>query len=203
MRTLIVTGGIATGQSAFCRALLRISAAEVRIFDCDQCVHALLTTESIIARVAEVFGAIVLDQRGQIDRSKLRDSAFSDASLKSLLEGIIHPEVRRFCRSARNEALASSDVSLFVADVPLFYENGFPIEYDKTVVVATTRATQLKRLLHRSPLDRRTAEHIIDAQLPIGRKVELADIVMWNGGELSSMERQIEYLLKWMELPSN
>ncbi|MDA0813187.1 MAG: dephospho-CoA kinase [Verrucomicrobia bacterium] len=203
MITLVVTGGIATGKSAFCRALLRISAGSSRLFDCDQCVHGLLTTEPIIARLTEVFGENVLDQRGQIDRVKLRDIVFSDASLKSLLEGIIHPEVRRFCRSARNEALASSDVSLFVADVPLFYENGFPIENDMTVVVATTRTTQLKRLLNRSPLDSKTAEHIIDAQLPISRKVELADIVMWNGGELSSMDRQIEYFLKWMELPSN
>ncbi|MEZ5325415.1 MAG: dephospho-CoA kinase [Verrucomicrobiales bacterium] len=203
MRSIVVTGGIATGKSSFCAALVRLCAARIEVFDCDQCVHALLTTETIIARVVKVFGESVLDQRGQIDRPKLRSIVFSDASLKSLLEGILHPEVRRFCRSARDEALASAEVTLFIADVPLFFENGFPVEHDKTVVVATTRMTQLKRLLNRSPLNREAAENIIDAQLPINRKVELADIVMWNGGEPSSLERQIKYLLKWMELPSN
>lgn len=202
MRTIVVTGGIATGKSAFGRLLLQRCTAEIRQFDADQCVHGLLTTPAIVAKVSEVFGEIVLDKRGQIDRSKLRDIVFSDSSQKSLLEGIIHPEVRRICRSSRTEAMASTDVKLFVADIPLFFENGFPIEYDKTVVVATTRETQLHRLLKRSPLDAKTANLIIDSQMPVSQKLSLADIVIWNGGALASLERQTEYLLKWMELPT-
>lgn len=204
MKTIVVTGGIATGKSSFCTALLNRCPFVVKHFDCDRCVHGLLTTEPIIAKLTEVFGEAILDKRGQIDRPKLRNIVFKDSSRKSLLEGILHPEVRRICRSVHSEALASSDVSLFMVDVPLFYENGFPVDHDKTLVVATTRTTQLSRLLKRSPLDQITAEQIIDSQLPISRKIKLADVVIWNGGKLSSLERQVEYFLQWMELlPSN
>jgi dephospho-CoA kinase len=198
--TIVVTGGIATGKSSFCRLLIDECAKKHRLFDSDQCVHGLLTTPAIIAKITEVFGELVLDEKGQIDRSKLREIVFNDSSCKKLLEGILHPEVRRICLSARIEALTSKDVELFVADVPLYYENGFPIENDKTVLVATTRETQLKRLLKRSPLDLKTANQIIDSQMPVSQKLKLADVVVWNGGTLTTLQRQTEYLLKWIEL---
>ena len=200
MDTLIVTGGIATGKSTFCKELVR-RRPDITVFDCDECVHVLLTTDPIIANVTAVFGEFVLDESGQIDRAKLRGLVFSDFSRKTALEEILHPEVRRLCRSARDEALELG--SLFIADVPLFFENDFPLDHDKTLVVATTRATQLQRLLQRGKIAPGIAAQIIDAQLPISQKVALADVVIWNGGRRSSLEQQTEYFLQWMQLPSN
>lgn len=35
MKTLIVTGGIATGKSTFIRLLMKAGGARLRLFDCD------------------------------------------------------------------------------------------------------------------------------------------------------------------------
>lgn len=169
------------------------------LFDCDKCVHELLTTPLIVARITEVFGDEFLDTGGRIDRAKLGGHVFTDSSGRAALEGILHPEVRRLCHSARDKALKSDDYRLFIADVPLFFENGFPLDHDSTLVVATTRATQLQRLLKRSRIEPELAEAIIDAQLPISSKISPADVVIWNGGGISSLTRQIELFLRWMQ----
>ena len=172
------------------------------LFDCDASVHELLTTPAVVARVSQVFGDSILDKSGRIDRAKLREIVFKDSSFKAALEGILHPEVRRLCHAARKEAENQPQVSVFLADVPLFFENGFPLEHDKKLVVATTRAVQFQRLQNRSRLDPEQANRIIDAQIPINQKIVLADLVVWNGGSTSSLQRQIEYLKTWMLQPS-
>ena len=201
MKTVVVTGGIATGKTTCCDAIVE-TVPDAVLFDSDRTVHALLTRPDIIATVRKLFGESVLDKSGQIDRSRLREQVFEHAALKHALEELLHPEVRRLCLEAQLQALADPRLAVFVADVPLFFENQFPIKYDYILTVATTRNTQLARLLKRSPhLDHRTAEKIIDAQLPISKKVAVSDIVIWNGGAPASMKRQLELFLQWMDLP--
>jgi dephospho-CoA kinase len=173
------------------------------LFDCDQSVHALLTTEPIIASVLELFGESVLDKSGQIDRSQLREKVFQHLSLRRALEELLHPEVRRLCREAQLQAQQDPRLTVFVADVPLFFENQFPLMHDYALTVATTRNTQMARLLRRSPqVGHSAAEKIIDAQLPISKKIAATDIVIWNGGSPASMKRQLNLFLQWIDLPS-
>ena len=200
MIALVVTGGIATGKSTFCREL-RTAVADSILFDCDRSVHALLTTPDIIAKVKKLFGESVLDESGEIDRSQLRDQVFKHLTLKRALEQLLHPEVRRLCNEARLQALEHLNLRIFVADVPLFFENHFPMKHDFVLTVATTQNTQMARLLRRSPhLSQCAAEKIIDAQLPISKKVAASDFVIWNDGAPASMKRQLELFLLWMDL---
>ncbi|MGI8605449.1 MAG: dephospho-CoA kinase [Verrucomicrobiales bacterium] len=201
MQTACLTGGVATGKSEFVR-LFTHERTDVDAFDCDRAVHGLLAEPAMAAQVEAALGRPLAGCEGGIDRKVLREIVFADASARLTLEALLHPEVRRLCLAARDQAAATPGVRLFLAEVPLLYESAFDVARDYEIVVASSPATQRSRLQERRRIDPATAERILSAQLPMLQKVERADIVVWNGGSLECLKRQAHYLRKRLGLPS-
>jgi dephospho-CoA kinase len=191
MKTIVITGGIATGKSTVCRLICEL-VPETVIFDCDRVVHELLTSKTIRDRLAAEFGDQILNPKGKIDRLRLGDIVFSDAAQRSHLESIIHPAVLEQCLVSQEKALNSGIVPLFVADVPLYYQSEFSIESDAVFVVAASVDEQRQRLRDRigPEADENRIESLISAQMPVMEKAKLADKVIWNSGNIESLRRQ-------------
>ena len=192
---LALTGGIATGKSTAV-GLFRRFLPEVVVFDCDVAVRGLLESEEIAAELGEVFGGgIFFPDTGGVDRARLRGEVFGDCEKRKILEGILHPRVREECL-ARRELAANKGVRCFLADVPLLFENSFDFGQEKTIAVATTRATQVTRLKLRNGWDDELIESVLAAQLPLEDKCARADIVFWNDGQPATLEAQIQRFCK-------
>ncbi len=194
MRVFGLSGGIASGKSTAC-AILRRIARGVVIFDADACVHRLLATSpEVAAAVADRFGPGVIDAAGGVDRALLRGRVFGDDAARRDLEAILHPRVREECL----ESLASArtlPVSLFVADIPLLFENDFDFGQEGNLLVAAGLPTRRKRLLDRSGMDATTAGAILAAQMPQEEKIRRADHVFWNEGPTTVLEAQLQRFL--------
>lgn len=190
-----LSGGIASGKSTACRILARLCPGAV-IFDADACVHRLLaadprTVTSVVAR----FGKDVLVEAGGIDRSVLRGRVFGDDAARKDLEAMLHPRVREECL----ESLVSArklTASLFVADIPLLFENAFDFGQEGNLLVAAGLPTRLKRLRERSGLDDATAGSILAAQMPQEEKLRRANHVFWNEGPPLVLEAQLTRFLQ-------
>jgi transcription termination factor Rho len=118
-----------------------------------------------------------------------------DPPARKDLEAIIHPRVREECL----ESLASArklGASLFVADIPLLFENAFCFGQDGNLLVAAGLPTRRKRLRDRSGLDDTTAESILAAQMPQEEKILRADHVFWNEGPPLVLEAQLMRFLQ-------
>lgn len=171
-------------------------ARGVVVFDADACVHRLLAADpGVVAAVAARFGDGVIDASGGVDRAKLRGLVFGDDPARRDLEAILHPKVREECL----ESLASArklSASLFVADVPLLFENAFDFGQEGNLLVAAGLPTRLKRLRKRSGLDDATAGAILAAQMPQEEKLRRADHVFWNEGPALVLEAQLRRFLQ-------
>ena len=190
MKVFALTGGIASGKSTVCR-MLREMIPSIVIFDCDAAVGDLLNADAAVAsEIAATFGPPAVDGRGRVDRDHLREVVFSDASARKRLEDILHPRVLEECLDSLDLA-AKRGAELFVADVPLLFEKGFDFGQTKVLVVASSRATQIRRLKARSGLDDPLIEAILAAQLPVQEKVSLADVIFWNEGPPAVLHSQI------------
>lgn len=198
MHSLALTGGIATGKSTFGR-MLRDLKPEVVIFDCDEAVHRLLGREEIAAQIVETLGAEVA-REGILSRDLLREAVFESPGQRAALEGILHPLVREECLELQSETATHGASSLFVADVPLLFESGFDFGYERSLLVATTRETQLARLKSRNGYDNTLAEAILAAQLPIMEKLQRADVVFWNEGPEEVLRHQIARFVLTLEI---
>ena len=140
------------------------------------------------------------ESSGELDRGALREKIFSDWDSRKALEQILHPLTRQECLESQTETATSGGSSMFIADVPLLFESGFDFGYESSLLVATTRETQLERLKSRNGYDDPLAEAMLNAQLPIEEKVEHADVVFWNEGPEQVLRRQIIRFLQTLDI---
>jgi dephospho-CoA kinase len=199
-KSVVVTGGIATGKSSFIRVLAEEGA--FGLFDCDKEVHLLLTSPEILETLRRWFGNQIFHQdRQTLDRSRLGRLVFSDERHRRRLESLLHPRVRQRCLDYQTAFFQGSPEGLLLIDVPLFYENQSPesepsYPHDLVVVVAARPRTQQQRLMRRSALTPEEASRRIDAQKPILEKVILADVVIWNEGPFPLLREQAGALMR-------
>ena len=191
MPVIGLTGGIATGKSTFTRCLREQLPAGH--FDSDRCVHDLLAADDAVRdAILAAFGADSIGEDGRPDRARLRALVFSDESRRKRLEAILHPIVR-----ARWTALAETVRARggwVLIDIPLLYETGAAEHFDRIIVVACHRDTQLFRLARERGLAPGIALQIIAAQLDLGEKIKKADHVIWNDSTVPNLDGQSRIL---------
>ena len=190
MLKLGITGGIGCGKSAAARW---VEAHGFRRLDSDQIVRErLLTAPDVIAAVREHFGPGILADGGGIDRNALAARIFPVPAEREWLEALLHPRVT----AAWAEAFAGGgEDARWVVEVPLLFEKGLEKWFDFTVCVALSPGVQLMRVVERG-LSPEMAAQRIRAQWPQGRKIELADFVLWNDGAPEFLEAQVGRLVR-------
>jgi transcription termination factor Rho len=201
MHVLALTGGIATGKSTFVRLFCGLLPTAA-VFDSDACVDRLLGEPVVIGRIVSALGSEVGDGEGGLSRVRLRSLVFGNPGARTVLEGILHPLVREECLELKDRTAKEGGSPVFIADVPLLFESGFEFGYERSLLVASTRETQLVRLKSRNGFDDNLAEAILAAQMPIEDKLPLADVVFWNEGAEGLLRKQIHRFLLTLELMS-
>jgi dephospho-CoA kinase len=190
-----LTGGIASGKSTVSNMLKEMA---VTVIDAD--VEARLAVEKGEPAYQEIlagFGDDIVLPSGDIDRVKLGSIIFHNAEKRQLLNGIVHPEVRRRMNS-QVEAAKERGEQVIVLDIPLLFESKLTQMVEKTILVYVDRDIQLKRLMERNNLSLEEAEARIKSQMPLSDKVPLADAVINNNGTITESKKQlIEILMGW------
>ncbi len=183
-----LTGGIGCGKSTAAQACV---ARGFRLVDSDALIREqVLTSPTIIAAVSARYGQGVLNAVGGIDRARLATKVFADDGERRWLEGLTHPVLFAIWRSM----LATAPTARWVFEVPLLFEHGLENWFDFTVCVACSPEQQLVRLEQRG-LSRELAGQRISKQLPLARKIELADMVLWNDGSAAFLQAQVDTLV--------
>jgi dephospho-CoA kinase len=191
MPTIGITGGIATGKTAFCESLREILPA-AKFFNADQTAHALVELPNVKRKIRAEFGSRVFSREGDLNREELRAIIFADATKKRALEQILHPRIRRQWRAEAERHRNSPD--FFFADIPLLYETGGETLCDRVVVVACSYKVQLARLTERMYLKHEEAEQMITSQMPLEEKIRRGDHVVWNDGSRAALMEQARFL---------
>lgn len=166
VKSIVVTGGIASGKSTIIQMLQEFGGKGVVLFDCDAEVAKLLQTEEVVEEIRKAFGDEIMDKDGCIDKTALRGAVFSDSAKRSVLESIIHPKLETICYKRQEKARSSEQVHTFLMDVPLYFESKATFQADRVCLAALTPETQLKRLMERDGTPSESAQAIISTQMP-------------------------------------
>lgn len=180
-----VTGGIASGKSAFADALNRFGAD---LIDADVVAREVVEPGSeALGRIAEHFGPEFLLPDGRMDRVAMRARVFADGDARAWLEGLLHPLIR-----ARMQTLAAaSDAPYVVAVIPLLTEGGGRKHYpwvERIAVVDVPESVQAERLMARDKTDADMARKMIAAQATRAQRLAIADDVVSNTSTLARLE---------------
>src|SRR5262249_19162451 len=188
-----LTGGIGAGKSEVSRRLKSYGAV---VIDADQVAREVVAPGTPgLAEVVAAFGEAVLAPDGSLDRERLGETVFADASLRAKLNAIVHPLVGRRMQELER---AAGDAAIVVHDIPLLAENHLAANFDEVVVVDVPPRVQAERLSRDRGMTPERAEARIRVQATRKERLAVATIVLGNSGSLAALDREAGDL--WAEL---
>ena len=197
-----ITGGLGCGKST---AGHLFESRGFRRLDSDVLMREnILTAPGVLAALQARYGPAVLQPDGTVNRRALADRIFPHDVERIWLEELTHPLLFDIWRAelavgARLEGVGArlggvGGGALWAFEVPLLFEQRLENWFDFTVCVACSARQQIVRLEQRG-LNRVLAGQRISKQLPLGRKIELADFVLWNEGSTGFLRAQVDLLV--------
>tara|TARA_B000000460_G_scaffold247561_1_gene222891 strand:- start:945 stop:1541 length:597 start_codon:yes stop_codon:yes gene_type:complete len=181
-----LTGGIGSGKSS---AANFFSAHNVLVLEADELAKEAITkgTDGFM-QVVDCFGESILNESGEIDRDLMRERIFSDHTMKSKLESIIHPLVGNKIL----EKIAESIALYTVVEVPLIFETNSMNNYDRILVIDCYKSLQLERSTRRDKNSQELIQKIIDSQCTREERLSIANDVIANNGSLEELKHKIK-----------
>jgi dephospho-CoA kinase len=182
-----LTGGIGSGKSEAARRLAELGAI---VIDADALAREVVApgTEGL-AEVVAAFGPEVLDSSGAMDRAKVAQIVFGDATKRRRLEAIIHPRVRE--RTMRIIASSPPD-AVVVQDIPLLVESKLANNFDLVIVVLASEEIRLARLVNGRGMTEEEVQARFAAQATDEQRRAVADVEIVNEGTLEELRSTVD-----------
>lgn len=184
-----LTGGVAAGKSAVAR---RFEALGVHVHDADVAAREVVAPRGpALAEIVSAFGAAMLDADGNLNRHAMRERVFADPAARRKLEGIIHPRVREWLRGR----VATDRGPYCILAIPLLAENRTEYGWvNRVLLVDAPETMQVERLMRRDGITPEAAEQMLAAQATRAQRLAVADDVIVNDGDESSLDAQVAAL---------
>ncbi len=191
-----LTGGIACGKSTVAQMFVNLGG---HLIDFDALAHEVQSPGLPAWRdVVAEFSEAILRPDQTIDRIKLAAVVFNDPQKLQRLNEIVHPRVYDEWHRRLSQIAAENPHAIVFSDVPLLFEGGMQALFDLTILVSVTPEEQVERLMARNSLCREDAELRLSCQMPIEKKVSLADIVIVNSCRVDQTKRRVAEV--WQDL---
>jgi dephospho-CoA kinase len=176
-----LTGGIGSGKSLIADELARLGAYVV---DADVIAHRITAAGGrAIESIAAKFGPQFIGADGALERRRMRDLVFRDASARAALEQILHPMIRAEADAIAVAAPAHCPYIVFA--IPLLIESGsWRDRFDRVLVIDCPVEMQIERVTRRSQLDESAVLAIIANQAERAVRLDAADDVLVNAGSV-------------------
>ncbi len=190
MTKLIIglSGGIGSGKTAVSD---RFAQRHITVVDADIIAREVVEPGSAaLDSIREHFGDDMLDSHGKLRRAALRQRIFSEPDEKQWLESLLHPLIAE--KTLEQLSNIASPYGLYVS--PLLVEGGQKALCDRLLVVDVSESTQLRRTMTRDDNDRSQVERIMASQASRQQRLDAADDVLDNSGDLASLDSKVEAL---------
>ena len=194
MLKVALTGGIGSGKSTVAEFLDELGAY---VIDSDQLARDVVErgTPGYEAVLATFGDGILTD--GEIDRAKLAEIVFKDATARATLESIIHPLVRDAAEKMVKSLPADAVV---INQIPLLVETDGAKRFDFVITVSADEVIRRRRLIERGMKDYEITKRLA-AQVNDAAREAIAHSVIRNNGSIDELRQVVEELWRLELLP--
>ncbi|WP_019673201.1 dephospho-CoA kinase [Psychrobacter lutiphocae] len=186
-----LTGGIGSGKTAVSDWF---AEQGIDIIDADIVSHQIMQKGSpTLQKLADALGDWVMDESGEMDRNAVREHVFANNKDLLVLESITHPAIRQEIKQRLKQAKSP----YVVLSAPLLLEAseaGLVSLCDRVLVVDADEATQIERASRRDNQSVERIKAIMANQLSREARIEQADDVVTNNGDLQDLYAQLQPL---------
>ena len=191
MLVIGLTGGIGTGKSEAARHLVALGA---ELIDADVVGHeAYRPHAEAWRRVVEAFGEGILGPDKEIDRRSLGAIVFSDPEQLARLNGIMHPLMAGMVQE-RIDTYREEGAGVVVVEAALLFEAGWNSLVQEVWVTDSPVDVVVQRLAQRNGMSEDEARRRVSSQMSRDERLERADFVIDNSGDVEGMQKAIDEL---------
>lgn len=191
-----LTGGIGCGKSTVAAMMRKLGC---NILDADALARELEEPgQPAYNDILLEFGRGVLGSDQRIDRQRLANIVFNNASRLARLNLIVHPRVVARQNAWLAEMAQHQPRGFAIVEAALLIEAGANKDLDRVIVVWCTPEQQMKRLIMPAgrAMSREDAAARIAAQMPLDKKRSIATDPIDNSGTLDATRLQVQSLVE-------
>ena len=185
-----LTGGIGCGKSLVSNLFHQLF--NTPIIDADVISKELTESQQVIDEIGSKLGNEFVDNNNQLLRDQLRQAIFSEPSLRTKLESILHPLV--YNEIQRKISKLKTDYCIVV--IPLLLETKRTNFLDRILVVDCSVEEQISRVMKRDQCDESHVKNIIATQVDRNTRLSSADDVIENSGSIEEIKEKVRELHK-------
>ncbi len=195
MQVVVLTGGIGSGKS---EAAKQFAALGVPVVDVDAIAHQLTAKgQALLGQIQLLFGADFLLADGSLDRAKLAAQVFAHAEQRLKLESLLHPAIYQAALHQLKENAKNSAAPYQILVIPLYFESTrYQKIADTVLVIDCPEALQIERAMQRNGSTAASVKAVMQAQVSRARRLEGADEVIDNQGNLAALQEKVGQLHK-------
>ena len=195
MQVVVLTGGIGSGKS---EAAKQFAALGVPVVDVDAIAHQLTAKgQALLGQIQLLFGADFLLADGSLDRAKLAAQVFAHPEQRLKLESLLHPAIYQAALQQLKDNAKNSAAAYQILVIPLYFESTrYQKIADTVLVIDCPEALQIERAMQRNGTAAASVQAVMQAQVSRARRLEGADEVIDNHGNLAALQEKVGLIHK-------
>jgi dephospho-CoA kinase len=188
-----LTGGIGSGKSTVAQGLVARGAILV---DADAIVRLVQQPSMpVFEAMVERWGQCIVAEDGTLARQAVANIVFHDEAELKALNALVHPAIIEEMTRQR-EAQRGTDTTV-ISDIPLLVESTHE-DLGGVIVVDVPVELQVDRLMAHRSFAEDDARARIASQSSREDRLEVADFVVDNSGDLEALEAEVDRCWEWI-----
>ena len=192
MKIICLTGGIGSGKSTVAEFLYKKGFP---VYNSDTRAKELMNSSEILkAKIIDLLG-VESYQDNQLNKRFVGEKIFKNHTLLKQLNAVVHPEVKKDFTNWIEQQKKNRFKYCIKESALLFESNTFNV-CDSIILITASEEIRIQRIIKRDKISREQVMERIKSQLPESQKSGLSDYVIYNEGDLFSLERDLDNVLQ-------
>lgn len=189
-----LTGNTGSGKSIVAKCLQQHN---MFVIDSDKIAHEIIKKgKPAYDEVIELFGAIVLDNNGEINRKKLGSIVFTDKIKLEQLTRCTHRHIVLEIKQIIKNNQSNDQIKGLVIDAPLLIEAGLDKIVDEVWVVYSDSTIRAGRIMKRDNITYEQAINRMNSQMSWNELSRYADVILYNNSTIDEVVQQVNTILR-------
>lgn len=181
-----LTGGIGSGKTTIAKWF---KSQDIPVYIADKEAKALMNRSKVIKRKLTLLFGENAYKNGKLNREYLASKIFSDKTLLSKMNAIVHPKVA----SHFKRWLKKQDSPYIIKEAAIIFENNLENQYDYIITVVADENLRIERVMQRDNASKEKVESIINNQLSDEEKIKKSHFVIKNNS-LEEAQKQAQVI---------
>ncbi|SHG18503.1 dephospho-CoA kinase [Flavobacterium fluvii] len=183
-----LTGGIGSGKTTIANHFM---TAGIPVYIADDEARKIMQSAAIIEEIQKTFGSAIFEN-GILNRQRLAEIVFNNPDKLKLLNGIVHPAVKKHFD---NWILKYKDSPFVIYEAAILFESGSYKNCDKIITVTAPLESRIQRVIQRDNTTRENVLKRINMQWDDNQRIAKSDFIVENI-DSKITESEVDEILK-------